>query len=230
VFTLAANQAVTPLIGLAVWTTALPEQQIAAYYIALLFVRLMTVSYENHIVSGRIYNGEFVDDLLLPRPFIIQPLGENLAIRIWHVIIALPLLLLVPLFVPAQFNVGHIVIALPALILAAALQFLFVFTLSLSAFWTERAHGITDFGTTLLFLLGGEAAPIFLFPVAIRPLGEALPFRAMYGFSAEIAAGALTHTEMLIGYGWQALWLVLFALLAAWVWRVGVRRYTAVGG
>jgi ABC-2 type transport system permease protein len=230
VFTLATNQAVTPLIGLAVWTTALPERQIAAYYIALLFVRLMTVSYEHHIVSGRIYSGEFVDDLLLPRPFIIQPLGENLAIRIWHVIIALPLLLLIPLFVSTPFEIGNIVGALPALVLAAALQFLFVFTLALSAFWTERAHGITGFGTTLLFLLGGEAAPIFLFPEPIRPFGEALPFRAMYGFPAEIASGALTKMETLIGYGWQMLWLALFALIAARVWRVGVRRYTAVGG
>jgi ABC-2 type transport system permease protein len=229
-FTLVANQAVTPLIGLAVWTTALPGRNLSTYYVVLLFVRLLTVSYEEHTFSGRIYNGELADDLLRPHPVVLQPLGENLALRVWHLIIGLPLLVGALLLAPIQLAGRDLALAMPALLLAAGLQFLFTYTLALSAFWSERAHGITGLGVTLIFLLGGEAAPVFLLPTGLRSIAAALPFRAMHGFPAEIAVGALSGAELLAGYGWQLLWLGVLLLVVRGIWRAGLRRYTAVGG
>jgi ABC-type uncharacterized transport system permease subunit len=52
----------------------------------------------------------------------------------------------------------------------------------------------------------------------------------MLGFPAELAAGGLGGGEVLTGYAWQLLWLAVLGLVAARVWRAGVRRYTAFGG
>lgn len=229
-FTLVANQSVTPLIGLAVWSSALPGQNLSMYYLALLFTRLAAVSYENHTFSNGIYSGDLADDLLRPHPVVLAPLGQNLALRAWHLLIGLPALVGVLLLAPVSVAASDVALALPALAIAAVLQFLFTFTLALSAFWTERAHGVVGIGGTLVFLLGGEAAPVPLLPEAARPLGMALPFRAMHGLPAEIAAGMLGADEIVAGYAWQALWLVTLALAAAALWRLGIRRYTAVGG
>lgn len=231
IVTLVANQLTPPLIGLAVWTTALPRAgSIASYYVVLLFVRLLTVSYENHTFSGRIYNGELADDLLRPHPVILQPLTDNLALRLWHLLIGLPLLLATTLLVRIHLDAGDVALALPALLLAAVLQFLFTYLLALSAFWTERAHGIVGFGTTLIFLLGGVAAPLALFPPGVRAWGQALPFRAMLGFPVEVAVGGMGRGDLVSGYLWQAAWTAAFALGGVVAWRWGVRRYTAVGG
>jgi ABC-2 type transport system permease protein len=229
-FTLVANQSVTPLIGLAVWSSALPEANLTTYYLALLVTRLVTVSYEQHTFSGRIYTGELIDDLLRPHAAVLATLGENLALRFWHLAIGLPAIIAVLLLTPVQWAPTDLLLALPALIGAAALQFLFTYTLALSAFWTERAHGVVGIGGVLVFLLGGEAAPVPLLPEAVRPLAAALPFRAMHGFPAEIAAGTLGSDALVVGYAWQALWLVVFVLGAWLVWRRGIRRFTAVGG
>lgn len=229
-FTLTVNQAVPPLIGLAVWTAAVPGTEMASYFVVLLFVRLMTVSYENHTFSERIYSGELADDLLRPHPVVLQPLGENVAIRIWHVIIALPLLLGVVWLAPVQVAWQDLALALPALLLALAIRFLFTYTLALSAFWTERAHSVVGLGSTLLFLLGGEAAPVAVLPEGIRAWAEALPFRAMMGFPAEIATGQLSGRSLVGGYVWQLVWLLVFGWLSRVVWQAGVRRYTVVGG
>ncbi len=228
--TLVANQAITPLIGLAVWTSAVPGQNLSAYYIALMVVRLCVVSYEHHTFSGSIYEGSLADNLLQPHPVVLKPLSENLAIRVWHLLIGLPLLIGALVFTPAHFDATNILSALPALVLAGALNFLFTYALSMSAFWTERAHGVTGIGTTLIFLLGGEAAPIRFLPEAIRPLGEALPFRVMLGFPAEVATGALSSLQIITGYAWQVIWLCIFALMVLRVWRAGLRRFAAVGG
>ncbi|MFZ5827451.1 MAG: ABC transporter permease [Bacillota bacterium] len=230
-FTLVANQAVTPLIGLAVWSTALPDRpELTRYYLCLLLARLVTVSYESHTFSTRIYGGDLVEDLLRPHPPIIAPLAENLAIRVWHLIIGAPVLLVVLLVTGPGIELGSVAVALPAMGLAAAIRFLFTYLLALSAFWTERAHAMVSFGSTLIFLLGGEAAPLQMLPAALQPWAGALPFRAMNGFPAELAAGLLSPGEAATGFGWQVIWLLVFAALAAAVWRAGLRRYTAVGG
>jgi ABC-2 type transport system permease protein len=123
-----------------------------------------------------------------------------------------------------------VLLALPALVIAATLRFLFAYTLSLSGFWTHQAHGIVAFGETLIFLLGGSAAPIALFPPGLRLLGEVLPFRAMLGFPAEIMSSSLDSVQILSGYAVQIFWLLPLLLAAILTWRAGLRRFTAVGG
>jgi ABC-2 type transport system permease protein len=229
--TLVANQAVTPLIGLAVWSTALGGGAgISSYYVALLTVRLLSASYENHTFSGRIYDGSLAEDLLRPHGVVLAPLAYNLAMRVWHALLGLPLLVGAALLFGASFDLAEVGIALPALVLAGGLRFLFTYTLALSAFWTERAHGVVGFGDVLIFLLGGEAAPLPLMPEALRPWAEALPFRAMLGFPAEVASGVLSTGQIIAGYVWQLAWGMALVFLAALVWQRGVRRYTAVGG
>jgi hypothetical protein len=121
-------------------------------------------------------------------------------------------------------------LAVPAVLLATALRFLFTYLLALAAFWTEQAHGVVGFGEMLLFLLGGSAAPLTLFPGSLRPLGEALPFGAMLGFPAAVAAGSLSGAAVVDAYGRQLLWIAVLLPAAVLLWRAGLRRYTAVGG
>jgi ABC-2 type transport system permease protein len=116
------------------------------------------------------------------------------------------------------------------MILAAALRFLFSYTLALTAFWSQQAHGTVIFGEVMTFLLGGSAAPIALFPDRLRTIGELLPFRAMLGFPAEIASGNLDATSILTGYAWQCGWLIVFFAITRMVWIRGVRHYVAIGG
>lgn len=229
--TLMVNQAITPLIGLAVWTTALPGRStVSTYYVALLLVQLLTVSYEYHTFSNRIFQGELADDLLRPHPVFLRPLGENIALRAWHVLLALPLLIAVSLLVRIDVSWQHLALAVPAVLLAGMLRFLFTYALALSAIWTQRADGVVGFGETLVFLLGGGAAPLELMPGPIHLLGGALPFRSMYGFPAEVASGWLGPAGLVAGYGWQLVWLLLLGLFTVLVWQTGIRRYTAIGG
>lgn len=230
-FTLVINQAVAPLLGLAIWSAALPGQaDVSTYFVALLAVRLLTVSQEYYSVTMRIYEGALTEDLLRPHRLVIMPLGESIAYRSWNALIGLPIIAMAIIFTGVSFRVQDVIVAIPAVLFAAILSFLFVYMLALSALWVEQAGAITDLGSTLIFLLGGVAVPIMYFPDRVRPLGEALPFRAMLGFPAEIASGSLTTSQIVQGYCWQALWVSISIPLAMVVWNSGVRRFTAVGG
>lgn len=230
-FTLVVNQAIAPLLGLAVWSAALPGRAgFSTYYVALLAVQLMTVSYEAHTFANGIYNGSLSGDLLRPRPVVFGVLAANLALRLWHLLFGLPIVAVAATVAGVAFTPAAVLLAIPAMLLAAALRFLFIYLLALSAFWTQQAQGVVGLGETLIFLLGGAAAPLALFPAPFRALGEALPFGAMLGFPAQFAAGTLRGDQARAGYGWQVLWIAVFLALAVWAWQAGVRRYTAIGG
>ncbi|MFI5709866.1 ABC-2 family transporter protein [Kribbella sp. NPDC051620] len=231
VITLVIGQAVTPLLGLLVWSSALPGNAgITSYYVVLLAVQLLTVSYEHHTLANEIYGGEFAAELVKPRPVVIDLLATNLAIRLWHLLFGLPLIVLVGLLASVDLTWRQLLLALPAVVLAASIRFVFTYTLALSAIWTQRAHGAVGIGETLIFLLGGTAAPLTFLPGSLQEAGRLLPFWSMLGAPAEIAAGNLSTSGAVATYGVQAAWLVVLTALAAVVWRLGVRRFTAVGG
>jgi ABC-2 type transport system permease protein len=230
--TLVVEQSVMPLLGLAVWSAAAPgdNKAIGPYYLALLLAQLATVSYEHHTVANGIYAGSFSQELVIPHPTVLVFLGQNLALRILHVLFGLPVLVLLAVFLGPPVEPRNIAVAIPALLLAAAIRFLFTYSLALAAFWTHQAHGVVGFGEMLIYLLGGSAIPIAFFPDRAREIVEILPFRAMLGFPAEVATGTVRPGEVVAGYALQILWLGIATMMAVITWRRGVRRFTAIGG
>ena len=228
--TLVVGQSVAPLLGLLILLrvpTAGP--QVGSYYLAVICVALMTASFENHTFAQTIYSGDVAAALLRPQPTVIGPLGENLAIRLWMVLLGIPLIALVGLSVGVSFSPLAVLAALPALALAAALRFLFTWTLAMAAFWTERVHGVVAFGGVLILLVGGSAAPNALLPDPLRTIAQLLPFRSMLGFPAELATSTLTATEAVAGYAIAVFWTGALGCCALGAWRLGIRRYTTVG-
>ncbi|TCC47890.1 hypothetical protein E0H75_24445 [Kribbella capetownensis] len=228
--TLIIGQAVAPLLGLFVWLHVPGAQaRLGSYYLAVICVASMTASFENHTFALSIYSGTVAAALLRPQPPVIGPLGENLAIRFWMFLLGIPMVALVGLSVDATFSPLPVLAALPALALAAALRFLFVWTLAMAAFWTERVHAVVAFGGVLIGLLGGSAAPNALLPDPLRAIAQALPFRSMLGFPAELAAGTVTPAGTAAGYAISVGWTAALGCCAVGAWRLGIRRYTTVG-
>jgi ABC-2 type transport system permease protein len=229
VFALAAGQLLPPLIGLAVWRSVFPDSSyVSTYYLCILFTLATTASYENHTFARNIYKGTLSEELLKPQPVFLAPLGENVAIRVWITLCALPVLLCVASVVTVAVEPTHLLLAVPMWLGAGLLRFLFTWCLAMTAFWTERVHSITGFGTTLAYLLGGNAVPVDLLPSGWGLIARYSPFYSMIGLPADIAAGASTGTA-LVGMAVQFGWLVLMGVLAVSLWRIGLARYTAVG-
>ncbi|TWD82690.1 ABC-2 type transport system permease protein [Kribbella amoyensis] len=230
VVTLVVGQAVAPLLGLFVWLQVPGAgAQVSSYYLAVICVALMTASFENHTFAQSIYSGDLAAALVRPQAPVLGPLGENLAIRCWMIVLGLPMLIVVGLAVDVSYSPLAILLALPALVLAAVLRFLFVWTLAMAAFWTERVHAVVGFGGVLIVLLGGSAAPNAMLPDPLRGIAQLLPFRSMLGFPAELAAGTLTSADAAAGYVIAVLWTAALGYAAVGAWRLGIRRYTTVG-
>jgi len=228
--TLVLDQTAGPLVGLLVWTAVDPASpEIRTYFLVLLAVQLSTVSYEDHTLCTSIFDGTLSDALLRPQPVLIQFIGTNLAIRSWHTVFGLPILVVVGIAADVRLDPWQVALAVPAIVVAGAVRFTFTTVLALSAFWTQRAAAVVALGNTLIMLLGGVAAPLFLLPSGLSDIGRLLPMWSMLGLPAEIAAGAVSANDLVVAFALQCAWLVLLTGAVVAVWRRGLRVFTAVG-
>jgi ABC-type uncharacterized transport system permease subunit len=225
------SRLVTPLIGFALWTKAIPgDPRIATYYVAMIFCVMATDSPENHTFAQRVYDGTFTDDLLRPHAVPLSTAGFNIAFKAFNLLGAIPIGVAIALMADVRFNWSRVLLALPAVVLGSSIAFSLLFALAQSSFWTPRVHAVTALGQSLTFTLGGTAAPIPLLPDAIRPFLSVLPFRMITGFPVEVASGLTSGRDIAVGYAMQVAWLVVLSVACRLVWKAGVRRYVAVGG
>jgi ABC-2 type transport system permease protein len=77
------------------------------------------------------------------------------------------------------------------------------------------------------FFLSGLVAPLDTFPEPIHRLALLTPFPLVIDFPARLLAGA--PVGLAAGYLVQLLWIGLLLPVVMLLWRLGVRRYGAMG-
>lgn len=228
------------LIYLFVWSTAagggavggLGKGELVAYYLALILVHQLTFCGNNWIVGDAIRYGRM--NFLLARPLspVYDALASEVAVKVVFATFVIPLVVILALILRPELHVSlpNGLAFVPALALAWALRFLWGYWLALLSFWATRADGLLALQESLIFLVGGQVAPVALLPDAMQKVASALPFRYMVGFPVEVLTGQLTPAEVWMGFAVQGAWLLVALGLFVALWRAGIRHYSAVGG
>ena len=130
---------------------------------------------------------------------------------------------------PLNFSFDNIFLFILALIFATVLTFVFDFVIGLGAFWVQDVKTITDFHDIFYFVLSGKVIPLGVLPTAIQIVNDFLPFRYMLSFPAEIILGNLNLENIILGFCVQIFWIILMTFLYIFMWRKGLKRYSAYG-
>ncbi|MEM8739038.1 MAG: ABC-2 family transporter protein, partial [Planctomycetota bacterium] len=125
---------------------------------------------------------------------------------------------------PEWWRVGLAVVACYA---AFLLRFLLQYTTALLAFWLERVSALDNLTMIPYTFLSGLVIPLQVMPDGVRELVLLTPFPYMVWLPASLLAGG--EVDLLRGFGTLAVWIVLLWLLNRWVWRRGLKHYSAMG-
>jgi ABC-2 type transport system permease protein len=98
------------------------------------------------------------------------------------------------------------------------------------AFWLEEADAVMWSFAVMLNMAMGFFIPLDFFPKWSIAILEVLPVSSWGYIQTKIYIGLYSVEKLLYLLTAQALWIGALLLANAAVWRVGVRRYTAVGG
>jgi ABC-2 type transport system permease protein len=230
-----------PVIYLVVWSAVARGQggsvegispgDFAAYYIVWTLVRNMNIVFTPYGWEERIRQGEFSGQLLRP----VHPLHYDLAYFAgWKVVVIvlwLPIAAVLSLvFHPTlSISVQEVVVFVIAIWGAYLIRSLLLEALGMVSFWTTRVSALYQLFFTAELLLSGRLLPLALLPGWAQSIAGWSPFPSTFGFPIEALVGDLSTRELWTGVGVQLVWIGVGAVLAAVVFRFGVRRYSAVG-
>jgi ABC-2 type transport system permease protein len=230
-----------PLIYLVVWSTlsrstggsvgGFTAADFAAYFIVLMLVNHITYTWIMYEYEYRVRQGTLSPDLLRP----VHPIHSDIADNFTSKLITLPGMLVIALlmsfiFRPAFHPVPWALAAfVPVILLAFIVRFLTEWTLALAAFWTTRVSAMNQMYFMAMLFFSGQIAPLELLPRPVRVIAFALPFRWTIGFPTELLLGRLTPAQVLTGLAMQVAWLAVALVLMRFVWRAGLKVYSAVG-
>jgi ABC-2 type transport system permease protein len=235
------GRVIQPLIYLVVWTTiartrggainGYDEGDFAAYFIMQMIVSQATFSWIMWEYDYVIRSGQFNFKLLRPIHPIHADLADNVAYKLLTLVILIPAVFFLAWLFPPTFTrqFWSVAAGFVAIGLAFVARFVIEWTLAMCALWTNRVSAINQTYEMSLVFLSGFFAPLAVMPRPMQILANFLPFRWLIAFPIELTLGRLSPQEALFGFGMQIFWLLLALTTLSFVWRAGVKQYSAVG-
>jgi ABC-2 type transport system permease protein len=233
---------VSPIIYLAVWTSiahskgsvnGFTANDFVTYYMTLLVVDQVTSNIVIHTFAYKIQDGTLSGELIQPiHPMLTNALVNNIAFKALTLIGFIPIwIILFFLYRPdySSITLTGILLSIPAMIMGFFIDYLLSAAITSLAFWTTRVYSIHEFYYALLLLFSGQFVPLTLMPKLVQAVAQYLPFQLRIYYPVQLILGKLSSAEVLQGYVSGVIWLAVAILIFNWIWRNGVKRYSAVG-
>lgn len=233
---------IAPIIYLAVWVSianakgdvsGLTANDFITYYMTLLVVDQLTSNIVIHIFAYKVQDGSLSPELIRPvHPMLTNTLVNSIAFKALNLMVFIPIWIVLWLLYQPNFSSvawQNVLLAIPAVILGFSIGFLLTAAITSLAFWTTRVYSIHEFYFAFMMLFSGQFVPLTLMPKLVQDLAQYLPFQLQIYFPIQLILGRLSNEQILQGFLSGAVWLVIALALFNWVWREGVKRYSAVG-
>lgn len=208
-------------------------QMIYYTFLAGLVARLVRTGFEYEIMDD-VKSGKFSKFLVQPLGYFPYRLssyfGNKLPGQAMILVILVIVLAGLSIAGTVSLTVGRVLAFLLTMLLATALNFLIFYCFSAMAFWIVEVGFLFEGIRIVTVLLSGGIFPLEVFGEKFVQVTNLLPFKYTVGFSVNVLTGKVAAAQTLEGALVQLLWIGVFFLLAQALWKVGGRRYVAVGG
>jgi ABC-2 type transport system permease protein len=119
---------------------------------------------------------------------------------------------------------------LASLLLGFAIGFFFEACIGMIGFWVLEVTSLLWVIATLNYFISGQMFPLDLLPTFWKRLLDALPFQYLAYFPAVVFLRKVEGAALVRGLLAELAWAIALVVLARWLFRRGLRRYSAFGG
>jgi ABC-2 type transport system permease protein len=211
------------------------QAQMIFYYLMVAIVDIFTaVNEDDWQIAADIREGNISQFLLKPVDYLWYRLCLFFSGRLTFVMMAaVPLAVFVfcfrNYFVPPAS--GLALAAFPvSLVLTALLQFFLSYAMTMLAFWILEISTFIFILFAFEYLASGHLFPLDMLPPALQHVLAFTPFPSMLYAPISIYMGKLTGNGIALGLLTQLFWVLVMYALARFMWRRGIRHYSAFGG
>jgi ABC-2 type transport system permease protein len=211
------------------------EAQMIFYYIMVAIVDVLTaVNEDDWQIAADIREGNISQFLLKPVDYLWYRLCLFFSGRIAYISMAcIPLAIFIFCFrnyfvLPAS---DLALAAFPAsLVLTALLQFFLSYSMAMLAFWILEISTFIFILFAFEYLASGHMFPLDMLPPVLQHALAFTPFPSMLYIPISIYMGKISGAGIALGLLTQLFWVAMMYALARFMWRRGIRKYSAFGG
>ncbi len=209
------------------------RQMIAYTFLAGLVTRIVRTGFEYEIMDD-VKTGKYSKFLVQPVGYFPFRICSFLGQKLPGLGMILVLLAIVLIGLNAVWGVSielvRIPICLLTILLAVVLILLIFYGISAISFWIVEVGFLFEGIRIVTILLSGGIFPLDVFGERFVQVTNLLPFKYTVSYPINVLNGKLGAGDALSGILIQIVWIGLCLALANFLWRMGGRRYVAVGG
>ncbi len=157
-------------------------------------------------------------------------MGEKIVAFILSIILTVSVSILINIFSSDNILIQHIFLYYLILLFSAILNFLLYFTICSACFYMKDSTGAIFIVTVIGNIVSGAIFPLDIFSENIKNILKILPFSYVNYFPVSVICGRLGNAEIISGISMQIFWIVITFLSCRIVWRIGLKKYVAIGG
>ena len=195
------------------------------FFLRQFFKFLVVFSFEEDSLSGRL------------SPYLLQPLhplfryvAAHLAEQATRLPFALAIAITFFILNPSSFwlpSFPQFFLAYLSTHFAFSIAFLLQSLVAALCFWTEKSSSLERLIFVPYLFLSGLLVPLSAFPPNVLKLAMLTPFPYLINFPAKILSGM--PVDLFNGFLAQILWISILVPSVNSLWKLGVKRYTAMG-
>lgn len=223
------------------WYAAYPESKIAQemnisqILIYIILANVLSFLFNNgkdREIAKRMKNGDIAVDLTRPVKFqiyiIMRSIAESVSkLALFAIGIILVLKIVFQNYLLNDFL--HIFAFICSILLGICLQAEFDFCIGVLSFWFINYWGLSIVKEAILSIFSGTLFPLELLGGVLQRVAEIFPFRYMVAVPIYIALG-MNSSEIAISLIEQILWISIFYLIGAILYKKAIKRITIMGG
>lgn len=201
------------------------------WYLAMTEAITLSSPRVSEAVDEDVRTGAIAVQLLRPLYYPAYRLWTTLGERLIRFLLnALVGAVIVFLFVgPIAFTVQGLAMFAVALPIAFILDFLGYFLVGIAAFWMEDTSGLRLVYSRAIMIAGGMLIPLELFPEAVQPLLQLLPFASILYTPARLFVNPdLAYFTQAVPL--QLGWVFILSVAVIAVYRIAVKKINGNGG
>jgi ABC-2 type transport system permease protein len=216
-------------------TSNFSQAEMMFYYLLVAAVDVLTaVNEDDWQIAADIREGNISQFLLKPVDYLWYRLCLFFSGRIAFIAVAgIPLAIFIFCFrqyVLPPVNLTALLVFPVSLVLTALLQFFISYAMAMLAFWLLEISTFIFILFAFEYLASGHLFPLDILPPVLKQILFLTPFPYQMYFPISVYLGKAAGAELWRGLIIQFLWVIAAYVFARFMWRRGIKKYSAFGG
>lgn len=203
------------------------------YILLITFLQGIVLSTQTHKVANEINTGDLSNLLIKPINYFGFNFARDLTDKFINTVFSfLEMLILIMILKPPVFLqtspywLGFFILLV---VLAAILYFEINMLLSFIGFWSKETWAPRFIFYILVVFLAGTYFPLDIMPPPIYSFLLLLPFTYVVFFPLKVYLGSVSAVVLYKGLIIISIWIVVLGMLMNYLWKKGLKFYTAEG-